>query len=345
MNIAVSYSTGATLVATLERLSDGYEWRQAATAGWEAAGTSSFANRKITLTEGSSEKGGSYASADLSSLGDALRVRIRIHDDADTNDKTIAVFERWVIGSEDYDVSDVIAISGDTTAADNAELMFDGTGYAGGTTKLGVDVVSISGDTAAADNLEAFTDGTGYAGGTIKLGVDAVAISGDSGAADNLEAMFDGAGYAGGTIPLNVNVMQISGDATAADNCEAFFDGAGYAGGTIKLDVNLVSAAANTITASALATDAVDEIVDAITAEGVTLAPGALVPVVVEAGGDALNLQEVISLMASAMLGVVSGAGTTTVTFKAAGDSGTTRIVATVDQDGNRSAVTLTPPA
>lgn len=35
------------------------------------------------------------------------------------------------------------AISDDTTAADNAELMFDGTGYAGGTTKLKVDVDTI----------------------------------------------------------------------------------------------------------------------------------------------------------------------------------------------------------
>lgn len=59
---------------------------------------------------------------------------------------------------------EVVEISGDTTAADNAELFFDGTGYAGGTTKLDVNVVSISGDTTAADNAEAFFDGTGYAG-------------------------------------------------------------------------------------------------------------------------------------------------------------------------------------
>lgn len=58
----------------------------------------------------------------------------------------------------------VAAISTDTTAADNCELMFDGTGYAGGTAKLGVDVVQISGDTTAANNAESFFDGTGYAG-------------------------------------------------------------------------------------------------------------------------------------------------------------------------------------
>src|SRR3990172_6956977 len=38
---------------------------------------------------------------------------------------------------------DVAQISNDATAADNCELMFDGTGYAGGTTKLKVDVETI----------------------------------------------------------------------------------------------------------------------------------------------------------------------------------------------------------
>ena len=58
--------------------------------------------------------------------------------------------------------ADAVRFSGDSTAADNAELFFDGTGYAGGTTKLGVDTVALSGDTGAADNAEANFDGTGY---------------------------------------------------------------------------------------------------------------------------------------------------------------------------------------
>lgn len=53
---------------------------------------------------------------------------------------------------------DVYSISDDATAANNAELMFDGTGYAGGTTKLQVDAVAISSDTTAADNLELITE-------------------------------------------------------------------------------------------------------------------------------------------------------------------------------------------
>lgn len=71
------------------------------------------------------------------------------------------VYDSLIAASDQLQV-DAIQISGDATAADNAELMFDGTGYAGGTTKLGVDVVAISGDTAAADNAELDYDGTGY---------------------------------------------------------------------------------------------------------------------------------------------------------------------------------------
>jgi len=86
--------------------------------------------------------------------------------------------------------------------------------------RVQADVIAVSGDTGAADNLEAAYDGAGYAGGTIKQVVDVGAISGDTGAADNLEAAYDGAGYAGGTIKQAVDVVAISGSATAADNLE-----------------------------------------------------------------------------------------------------------------------------
>lgn len=46
------------------------------------------------------------------------------------------------------------AISGDSTAADNCELMFDGTGYAGGATPLQVDAKLLSASAPAADALE-----------------------------------------------------------------------------------------------------------------------------------------------------------------------------------------------
>jgi len=109
--------------------------------------------------------------------------------------------------------ADVVKISGDSTAADNLELFMDGTGYAGGTIKLGVDVVKISDDATAANNLELMYDGTGYAGGTIKLTVDAVKISGDGTAADNLEAMLDGTG---GVTLTTAIVGNITGNITGS---------------------------------------------------------------------------------------------------------------------------------
>jgi hypothetical protein len=51
--------------------------------------------------------------------------------------------------------SDATRISASSTAADNCQLMFDGSGYAGGTTKLDVNSVQISGNTQTANVLEA----------------------------------------------------------------------------------------------------------------------------------------------------------------------------------------------
>lgn len=97
------------------------------------------------------------------------------------------------------------------------------------TAQLGVNVVQVSGDSGAADNAEAFFDGTGYAGTnnviptvttvTNQVAANVTAISGDTTSADNLEA------YTDGTTPMPVNVTQISGDATAADNLESYTDG------------------------------------------------------------------------------------------------------------------------
>jgi hypothetical protein len=72
----------------------------------------------------------------------------------------------------EYTYADMVRISSDSTAADNAESFFDGTGYAGTgntiptvtsvTNQVTANVTAISGDSTAADNLEAAADGTGY---------------------------------------------------------------------------------------------------------------------------------------------------------------------------------------
>jgi hypothetical protein len=76
-----------------------------------------------------------------------------------------------LVGGADYLEVDAVAISGDTTAADNLEKAADGTGYnlGGGsvvaasvTAAVSANVTQISGDSTAADNLEADYDGTGF---------------------------------------------------------------------------------------------------------------------------------------------------------------------------------------
>lgn len=56
----------------------------------------------------------------------------------------------------------------------------------------------------------------------------------------------------------------------------------------------------------------------------------------------AYTMRQLLKLMSAALFGKASGGGTATVTFRDTGDSAD-RIVATVDANGNRTAVTLTP--
>jgi hypothetical protein len=74
---------------------------------------------------------------------------------------------------------------------------------------------------------------------------------------------------------------------------------------------------------------------------GYSLAAAGVDAIMVETG---LNLRQAASLTAAALGGVLSGAATTTIVAKGAGVA-TTRITATVDADGNRSALTLNLPS
>jgi hypothetical protein len=124
---------------------------------------------------------------------------------------------------------------------------------------------------------------------------------------------------------IRVDVTMVSGDATAADNAELMFDGTGYAGGTTKLDVNTTTIANNAITAASIATDADAEIADAVLDE------------VFE---GAVTLRQALRLLYSVLGNKSAGGGTTTVTFRDIADT-KNRVSATVDADGNRTAVTL----
>lgn len=188
---------------------------------------------------------------------------------------------------------------------------------------------------------------------TAQLGVNVVQISTDATAADNAEAFFDGTGYAGtgNTIPtvtsvtnqVTANATAISGDSVAADNLESWFDGTGYDASTSKVGtasaigtggIAAASFAAGAIDASAIAADAIG---------ASELAAGAVDEILDDTIGDGtLTVRQALRVLVAAHAAKLSGAATTTVTIRNVADSQDV-IVATVDSDGNRTAVTVTP--
>jgi hypothetical protein len=82
-------------------------------------------------------------------------------------------------------------------------------------------------------------------------------------------------------------------------------------------------------------------LISAVNVNGqVALAPGGLDAIPVESG---VNARQALSPILAASAGVVLGAGTGTVVIKG-GNSAITRITATTDNAGNRTAVTLALP-
>jgi hypothetical protein len=131
-----------------------------------------------------------------------------------------------------------------------------------GTTIPNVNVTQLSGDGTAADNAEAFFDGTGYAGTnnvipttttvTNMVTANVTQISGDSTAADNLEL------YCDGTTPQPVNVTQMGGSALSTSSAQIgvnVIQAAGTAWGSGAITAG--SIASNAIAAAKIATGAI----------------------------------------------------------------------------------------
>ena len=189
--------------------------------------------------------------------------------------------------------SDVAAISGDTTAADNCELMFDGTGYAGGTTKLGVDAVAISGDTTAADNLESACDGTGYnlGGGDIVVasvtaGVTASTVSDKTGYA--LTAAYDAAKNAAPETGGNIAAIK-----SKTDNLPASPAAVGSA--MTLADDAITAAKYDQSTAYPLASSDGSDLTACATAAGFSTHSAADVKTAIEAAGSHLTLVKAVT--------------------------------------------------
>lgn len=141
----------------------------------------------------------------------------------------------------------------------------------------------------------------------------------------SMEASYEVGGVAitrplgGGTIrPATVNAYRHDGTEIGTST---------YAGGAVASVTDPVTVATASKTGYALSTAGVDAIWDR--ADGI------------ESG---ITPRQAMRAVAAALAGILSGADGTTITLKAIGAvaDGTTRIVATVDSNGNRSAITLT---
>ncbi len=126
------------------------------------------------------------------------------------------------------------------------------------------------------------------------------------------------------TAEVTADVTKISGDSTAADNAESFFDGTGYAGTNNVIPVvttttNLTTN--NDKTGYRLSATGVDDVLDEVV-EG------------------SYTLRQYLKVFASALLGKLSGGATTSIVIRDTADT-KDRITATVDTNGNRTAVTL----
>jgi len=181
--------------------------------------------------------------------------------------------------------TDVTAISGDSTAANNAELFFDGTGYAGTnnviptvtnvTNQVTADMTAISGDTTAANNAESYFDGTGYAGtnnviptvttvGTVTTNSDLVTAEVIADAVwDELVTGHDGAGKAGLQLWTDIDAILVdTGDLQAnqaawatATVVDLNADQSGVTVGTVTDVTNQVTADVTAISGDTTAAD------------------------------------------------------------------------------------------
>jgi hypothetical protein len=297
------------------------------TAGITAKYRRSGANAEATITLATQTANGAHSDGGFVHVSGGV-YRLDLPDAAIASGSDYV--DVWVYGITDvvFDTAHVDILGGDPRAA-----------------ALDANVVQISGDSGAADNLEAYCDGT------TPMPVNATQISGDATAADNCEAMFDGTGYAGGTIRLGVNAAQVGGQTASASGTVTF-------PGTIASTTNITAAAgcavssigANVITATSIATDAITAAKIAADAIGASeLATDAVNEIVTamfarafSAAYGSYTFDELVKLMSAALLGKASGLGTTTAVYRNLADNANV-VVATVDADGNRTAVTRTP--
>ncbi len=133
---------------------------------------------------------------------------------------------------------DVLSISGDSVAADNAELFFDNTGFVASNSTIGT-VTTITEEVTGGSGASA-AEVWGYVSRSLTDGVDVLSISGNVETAENLVSMFSPYGYVKASFwqfqdqdieivsSIDANLTTINGNTTPVDNLEDDYDGTGY---------------------------------------------------------------------------------------------------------------------
>jgi len=124
---------------------------------------------------------------------------------------------------------------------------------------------------------------------------------------------------------------------TAGQRCDMYITGTIDSISTAGF---VASEQADTALVSEVKTDTAAILADTGT-DGVALTAAAVDAVLDEVVVGTYTMRQLLAVMAAAMAGKVSGGGTSTITFRGINDASDV-IVATVDANGNRSAVTLT---
>lgn len=219
--------------------------------------------------------------------------------------------------------ANVLSISGDSAAADALESILDG---GGGTITAGI-VGNITGNLSGSVGSV-----TGNVGGNVAGSVASVTGNLGGNVAGSVGSV---TGNVGGNVAGSVGSVA-SGGIAAASFAAGAIDATAIASNAIaaaKIASGAITAAkfaASAIDAAALATDAVDEIRDAIFARAFS------------AAYNGLTFDEIVKILVASQGGKTDGGATTTFHIRSLDDSQNT-VTATVDADGNRTAVTLNP--
>jgi hypothetical protein len=116
--------------------------------------------------------------------------------------------------------------------------------------------------------------------------------------------------------------------------------------GGLTAQLNAIGHLATTLAGQGAATatlTALGTLASSITVTGATLTTANVASAILDAAGGVetnVTMRQALRLIVAALAGKLSGASTTTITIRNAVEDDTSRIIATVDSNGNRSAIT-----